>query len=299
MIAPLRRLRAAYRLARARLPPEEGALPESAAWVPLPFAPEHAIAVHRHDAFISPWIAAGHLWEPEETAVVRRLAPHAMWFLDIGANLGWFSCLAKLTLPAGSLVAAVEPDPENLLLLGHTLSRQPFRSILRLGVAASDRSGTALLHRSRANRGDHRLDDPPEDVVDSVSVRTETLDALFDGALAGPGVLKLDVQGHEPEALAGARRLLASNRLDPALIVEVWPPVLTRRLGDWTALFASLRRFPWAMPIDAEVERGRLTFLPLQEAVAAIAQRWREAPDPATWYISMLVCSDGWRSRLS
>jgi len=285
---PLAAAHAAWRRHRLRLPPDPSPLPDSAALVPLPFAKDERIAVFRHDLYISPWIAAGRIWEPGETALLESLLPRCRWFVDGGANLGWFSLLAALRLPRRAPILAVEPEPANLRLLRHTFAAPAFRRITLLPVAFSDRPGIARLHLAGCNRGDHRLLDAPPDAAGMIDVRTETLDRLLAGALRGPGLVKLDIQGSEIHALHGARRLLADRRLDPALLVELWPATLARRAGDWRLLFPALGPLARLRLLDPE---GRLH--PPTHAttiMAGVDAAWAAAGHDPEWYCSLLAC---------
>jgi len=255
--------------------------------VPLAFAPDQRIAVFRDDRFISPWIAAGHVWEPAETTLLTGLFPRCRWFIDGGANLGWFSLLAALHLPRRAPILAIEPEPANLRLLRHTLTSPAFSRILLLPVALSDHPGTALLHLAGANRGDHRLLDSPPDAIGSVLVRTETLDRLAEGLLTGPGIVKLDLQGSEIHALRGASRLLADPALDPCLLVEIWPATLARRAGDWREAISLLQPLTAMSLLRPNGLPGPV--LSPDETIRAITDTWRDQGKDPEWYCSILA----------
>src|SRR5438093_3453331 len=50
-------------------------------------------------------------FEPEETALIQQCLRDAEVFVDVGANIGFYSCIARL---AGKQVIAVEPLRRNL-----------------------------------------------------------------------------------------------------------------------------------------------------------------------------------------
>lgn len=293
-IRSLAHVRATLRQRRLRLVPDESPLPAHASFVPLPFAPQHRIAVFRDDRYISPAIAAGLLWEPLETAMLSRLLPAARWFLDVGANLGWYTVLAALTLPRGAPIHAFEPEPDTLALLRRTLAQPAFRSVRVYGVAASDRRGVATLYRSSVNRGDHRLGSPPPDGGEEVAVPTWPVGELVYGSLRGPGIIKLDIQGHEPRALAGMRSLLSAREAPPLLMVELWPSELQRCGDDWRHLPAMLARFAHVALLDAQglFYRGSMT-----DVVEAVTARHQDQ-FPEDWYCTVVCCAAPWTDRL-
>ena len=72
-----------------------------------------------HDRFVSRRIAEEGIWEPYETSLVMDLLHPGAVFVDVGANIGYFTVLAATT--AGK-VFAFEPDPENFRLLEANLA---------------------------------------------------------------------------------------------------------------------------------------------------------------------------------
>ena len=72
------------------------------------------------DGVIRPFLAARGCWEPEEGNLLRSLIRPGCRFLDIGANVGYFSLLASRSAPRVT-IDAVEPLPVNLQLLRFNL----------------------------------------------------------------------------------------------------------------------------------------------------------------------------------
>ena len=107
------------------------------------------------DAVIGPAIEQGG-WEAHESALFRaHLRPGAR-VLDLGANIGWFSCLAVL---AGAQVHAFEPVPWIAEVCARNLERAnaigPGRALLHR-CAAAERAGRARIALSPRLRGDNR-----------------------------------------------------------------------------------------------------------------------------------------------
>jgi FkbM family methyltransferase len=191
-----------------------------------PQALDLELEVLADDAIIGPAIERGG-WEPHESALFRaHLAPGAR-VLDLGANIGWFSCLAVL---AGAQVHAFEPVPQIAAVCARNLERAnargPGRAILHR-CAASDRAGRARIALSAQNRGDNRVLDGgarPADMGagEEVEIELARVDDLVEGPLR---VLKIDTQGSEWLALAGMPKLLAASP-QLALLIEFWPYAL-------------------------------------------------------------------------
>ena len=163
-----------------------------------------------------------------EPHIFRRLMERRAWFrdglaIDAGANLGWYSVLLERLSGGTASVLACEPDPANLELLHGNLALNGVQGVEVLAAALSDHAGTASLHRyGDINRGRHSLQRHNRS-ADSVEVALVTLDSELDRrgfGKRGITLLKADVEGHEPELLAGASEALARTQM---LVLEYSP----------------------------------------------------------------------------
>jgi FkbM family methyltransferase len=86
------------------------------------------------------------VWEPSLTALVeQRLQPGDV-FVDVGANVGYFSLLAAQRVgPAGSVVS-VEASPRVAELLRGNVALTGADNVRVLNVAAADRHGTVAVY---------------------------------------------------------------------------------------------------------------------------------------------------------
>jgi FkbM family methyltransferase len=137
----------------------------------------------------------------------------------VGAYIGVFALgLAKAVGPSGA-VLALEPQPDVFRELVMATAGSRVRA---LNVAASDHKGVGVLGvsldacfdpharqgASLSGSGDGK----------SWQVQLERLDDLVD-ASRPVSVMKIDVEGHEREVLAGAEGILTEHH--PALVVEI------------------------------------------------------------------------------
>lgn len=138
-------------------------------------------------------------------------------FLDIGANLGLYSAVlaARTTIPE---IVAFEPDRGNRARLEETVAANGFGGRIRIEPCAlGAEPGEAMIAEGPAgNRGTSRLeegDGPGEEGRLRYPVPVRRLDDLVERS--GARILvKIDVEGYEPQVLAGMTRLLARNRVD-------------------------------------------------------------------------------------
>lgn len=156
---------------------------------------------HRLDRFVT-----GHL-PPDGVAI------------DIGANIGAVAVLLAHRLPDGH-VHACEPGPASFRLLARNLERNGIANATPWPVAIGDRCGQVDFHEHSAFG---HVVSPGADVP-STPVPMRTVDDLVDEIEAASGLdridlLKIDVEGHEPEVMAGAVRTI--ERFAPRIWIEL------------------------------------------------------------------------------
>ena len=186
---------------------------------------------------ITPALLATKGWEPGETALLGDRIKPAMTVIDIGAHVGYFTCLAARLVGPRGLVLAFEPSPSNYELLLANVWRNGCFNVVCFPWAVGAEQGFARLYQSAENTGDNRLD--ITEGRDSIPVRVAALDQIT--AIRPPvDVVKIDVQGAEESAIRGMSELL---RQSPAVMVtaEFWPAGL-RRFGTDPRAFLNLCR---------------------------------------------------------
>jgi FkbM family methyltransferase len=164
-------------------------------------------------------------WEEPHTRALFRLAReqrpycgNGAIFLDIGAHWGLYALKARETGLFGR-IAAFEPDPTNFAQLQANLFlNRAESSIEAFRLAATDRERVfGLYQRTAHNRGATRVVE--SDASDRAVVRGRRIDSLFDVSDALM-VVKIDVESHELEAVAGIEKLLPRNRF--VIQIEIW-----------------------------------------------------------------------------
>jgi FkbM family methyltransferase len=162
--------------------------------------------------------------------LIERFGDKGGNFIDIGANLGYFTCLlAKLAGPSGRVIA-IEPEPANLALLKTNVAANGLEQVVKIfPVALGATEGTATLNLYKnSNRGRHSLLSTGSG--EQVMVPLTTLDALVDKSLlsgAAIDFVKMDVEGYEPYVMQGAPQTLDRVRY---MNME-YAPYLLRKSG--------------------------------------------------------------------
>ena len=157
---------------------------------------------------------------PVQIALVDALGPGDV-FVDVGANVGFFSLLAaRLVGPAGA-VYAIEPVPANVRRVEANARRNRFDNVTTIAAAATERTGTTTLvlavhpgGAAVASAGS------PPDPAGTLDVRTVSIDDLVaTGQIRPPDVIKIDVEGAELDVLVGCATTLRAHR--PVVVCEV------------------------------------------------------------------------------
>ncbi|MFD5826113.1 FkbM family methyltransferase [Lentzea sp. NPDC060358] len=163
-------------------------------------------------------IAAGY--EHREVEVLARATGPGGVFLDVGANIGWFTLMLAVHRPRAQ-VWAFEPLPGTADRLADNVRRARCANVRVIRAAAGRATGSARFVLTGDDAFAHRLHGP-ESAPGRAPVHTcevTTVDEQWHRAGA-PRVdaMKVDVEGAETDVLAGAEEVLRRDR--PLLMVE-------------------------------------------------------------------------------
>lgn len=147
--------------------------------------------------------------------LTRNLRPGGR-FLDVGANIGYFTLIAGAIAGPGGRVCALEPDSMNFRFLTENVRRAGLRNVTALPFAAAGRPGWKSLFISSENPGDHRLALMPGERRRRVTVRVVRVDDILPEKSLD--FAKVDVQGAEPLVLEGMRETIENS---PDIVIAV------------------------------------------------------------------------------
>ena len=185
----------------------------------------------RDDAMSSTLFAEG-IWEPEETSFVGKALQPGMVFVDVGANIGYYTVIASGIVGSAGKVFAFEPDPKNFELLQKNIDTNGCENVIAVQKAVTASVQSLFLYRSNNNFGDHRVYEPHGEflagnVRSAIAIESVSLDQYFDLNLARIDLLKMDIQGSEYDAFVGMRKLL-ERYSDITILTEFWPKGLAQ-----------------------------------------------------------------------
>ncbi|MFA6288647.1 MAG: FkbM family methyltransferase [Opitutaceae bacterium] len=157
------------------------------------------------------------LRDKAELNFINRHVPAKGVFLDIGANIGYYS-LSAARLGFARIVS-IEPNPRLIPRLRFNASTNNLDERLRLvPVGVSDQPGELFLH-SPGDMGSGTITTTAAE--GDVAVKVETLaNILADAGVERVDAFKIDVEGHEDKALLPWLRVLPDDKLPTAGILE-------------------------------------------------------------------------------
>jgi FkbM family methyltransferase len=178
---------------------------------------------------VVPWLLLDNVHEPSETRCVRENLPPGGTFIDIGANIGYYTVLAARLVGPGGRVYGFEPEPVNFDTLQKNIALNELGNVTAEPLACSDRAADIPLFLDESNAGGHHLHDT-SDGAKATIIRAVALDEYFRGSGRAIDLIKMDIQGHEPVALRGMRDLLGRHP-GAKLITEFDAPMI-RKAGE-------------------------------------------------------------------
>lgn len=174
-----------------------------------------------HLSFQLFWVGIDY-YEPFTRTVVEMLSSRSGVFIDVGANIGFFSLVAGVLNPRLKVIA-FEPNPKMFALLLEHKRVNGLSNLTAEPLALSNSDGTGQLFLSSSDMSaslqpDFQADFNP--ALGSVPVERTTLDSYVRRhGISGPLLLKVDVEGHDKAFLEGAWATIAELR--PDIVLEV------------------------------------------------------------------------------
>jgi FkbM family methyltransferase len=189
----------------------------------------YVVCVHASDRDFGQAIVATRDYEPHVRRFLADSLKPGQVVIDVGANVGCLSFQAAQLVGERGRVIAIEPNPDNLQLLYAGILVNDWANVRVVPCAAWDAPGIMSLKGGTSNT--YLVLAAPLD-----EGRAYTQLVRLDEALAAVDrvdLIKMDIEGHEPRALRGARGLIKRHR--PTLLTEFNPRCL-RAVGGITPL---------------------------------------------------------------
>jgi FkbM family methyltransferase len=170
-------------------------------------------------------------WEPHLTAWIRRRLTPGTTFIDIGANIGYYSLLAAHLIGPTGRIVAVEPSPHFTQALATAAHANRLDNIRIVRAAASDTTDQITFYTpSTANLGNTTQVRPRGSTAATFQAEARPLPNLTTTSeLAQARIIKIDAEGAEAAVIRGLTP--AIDQLHPCveLVIEVTPRLLAKQ----------------------------------------------------------------------
>jgi FkbM family methyltransferase len=217
-------------------------------------------------------------YEPGVMAVIDRVLTPGMTFVDIGANIGYFTVLASKKVTDTGKVFAIEPYPYNIKLIQKNIALNQCNNVEILPFALSKNKGFLSYDDSAGNSGNvGDLDSDFANLLKSTVVYCMPLDDLIDPATK-IDLIKMDIEGAEYLALQGMQRTL--NEHTPIIISEISDEFLKR---------VSSVSLPQYLELLLECEKYNIAVIKTPEQIIPCGRDIQKVVDIYTEYASMCM----------
>jgi len=192
------------------------------------------LCLNQDDPVVSGALSLGIYEHAMTRTFLDRLRP-GMTFVDIGANLGYYTVLACGTV---GRIVSFEPSVENIAILRRNVEANGAANVTVVPSGVGDKTETRRLALDADNKGKHSLI-ASDGAGETIAITT------LDRALAELGVtrvdlIKMDIEGWEAHAFDGMAETLRRDR--PTIFFE-YAPARVRLAGrDPFAMIRSLSK---------------------------------------------------------
>ncbi len=196
------------------------------------------------------------VWEPDVTSWISGRLEPGDTFVDVGANVGYFTLLASTLVGGSGSVVAVEPSPALFARLHDNLERNRVRNVRPVNLAASDGPGRVIVFSGPVTDPGLTTTLPQTELAVEAEVDAQPLsEMLSTHEVRNARLVKIDVEGAEHGVVSGMDPLLAEGRADLEVLVEIHPSQLARvdkTPEDVLAVFLKAGFRPYVLENDYE-----------------------------------------------
>jgi FkbM family methyltransferase len=179
----------------------------------------HSMILDTRDTSLTPHLITKGFWEIWITQVFLESIEENMNFLEIGANVGYYTLLAASRTGKNNQIFAFEADANTYGLLSKNLEINGFiDKVITINKAVYSDSRKLSFSSFRDHHGSNSVIKFPEKTIEKYrdkvtisEVNTTSIDEFFEKKIPEIGLIKIDAEGCEPQIFRGMVNLLDSN----------------------------------------------------------------------------------------
>ncbi len=216
----------------------------------------HKFYINSKDHGVAPSLFKKGVYAKCETELLKNSIKPGTVFVDVGANVGYFTILASDLINSGHIYS-FEPDIENYKVLIKNIKTNKIKNVTPIKKAVSNIDGTRNIFIDEKNLGSHSLSRKNVSNGNLIQkIETITLNSFFNDLSENSSefLIKMDVQGSEGLIIKGAENLL--KRENTKILMEFWPKGLINMGTDPFGLLKYLKSLNYSFKlIDDEKEK--------------------------------------------
>ena len=191
----------------------------------------------RFPDFIQQMIYYFGVWEPPITRIMQHCLSEGNIFVDVGANIGYNTCLASKLVGTSGRVHAIEASPSIYAALLENIALNNAGNITTYNEAVYDRETTISLYKGPARNigysttSQHRA--RRDDLSEEATVIAQPLQMIVpETDLYAARFIKIDVEGAEWFVINGIRDNLDRFSSETEWLIELSPTEIQEQGGN-------------------------------------------------------------------
>ncbi|MDB5524723.1 MAG: hypothetical protein JWM58_2486 [Rhizobium sp.] len=173
------------------------------------------------------FLRGGMPYEPDVTKIIQKILEPGDVFVDVGANVGFFTVLGSALVGSEGRVFAFEPDPKNIERVKFHCANNEIDNVEIISRPASHTVEDVNFYFNKSSSGGNALWNPGEYFGDpefndgySVMKSTTLSDEFARQGIKDVKLIKIDTEGAEHSILRGAKEWLKDQQI-PFIIAEL------------------------------------------------------------------------------
>jgi FkbM family methyltransferase len=179
--------------------------------------------VHKNDTCVADCLRSGELFEKFIITYIRDFIDPTKNIIDLGANIGTHSIIYSNY--TSGFVYSFEPQKVVFDILTQNIILNNCKNVIAYNFGGSNTNNTFYMNSSyetKDNHGAFRIDNTLNEKT-GLKIECKIIDELN---IENVGYIKIDVEGHEYEALLGMKNII--NNCNPIILIEIHNDCITK-----------------------------------------------------------------------
>ncbi|MFN3188083.1 MAG: FkbM family methyltransferase [Candidatus Paceibacteria bacterium] len=187
------------------------------------------IEIRPENGYVDEYISLHKVWETHIGNILCSELHSNDVFIDVGANIGYFSLMASSIVGERGRVLSFEPLDNLFNQLSKSIELNSFNNIKLIKKACGNSIEEAVIGISQKNIGGSSIVNI-DTFTQKQKISITTLDIELENVIDKLDFIKIDVEGYEYEVLLGANNLI--TKFKPKILLEFSPSIYLHKNED-------------------------------------------------------------------